>query len=254
MTPIKHRVLVTGFGPFRQHTENPSWLAVRTLHDTLVEIPAAPAPAHPHRPHAPPPAPAYAHITALEVPVVYDAVLSIVPGIHAAPPVLSPDLPAAFPPPPEAGYDLIVHVGVGSAGPLRLETFGDKTGYDLRDHEGTLADVVTLDDGEGLQTRGFAGKRYARLPERLQILVDPDLLRARCEKDGVDLRPSTDAGHYLCDFILYCSLAESQLSRSKVPVLFVHCPPVNEPLSTEEVAEGLKSIIVNALAMSTEKR
>ncbi|KAL1695451.1 hypothetical protein GGG16DRAFT_121669 [Schizophyllum commune] len=245
MTAIKHRVLVTGFGPFRQYKDNPSWLAVRTLHDTVIHTSAAPA----HHPHAPPPAPEPIHITALEVPVVYDAVLSIVPGLHAAPPVLPPGLPDDFPPPPEDGYSLIIHVGVSRAGPLRLETFGDKTGYNKPDHEGKLADVVD----EASSTRGFADERYASLPERLRIAVDPDLLCERCAKDGVNLVPSTDAGHYLCDFILYCSLAESNLAGRATPVLFIHCPPVDEPLSTPQVAAGLKSIVANALTCMREE-
>ncbi|KAI5890674.1 peptidase C15, pyroglutamyl peptidase I-like protein [Schizophyllum commune H4-8] len=237
MTAIKHRVVVTGFGPFRQYTENPSWLAVRTLHDTVIYTPAAPA----HHPHA---APEAVHITALEVPVVYDAVLSTVPGLHAAPPVLPPGLPDDFPPPPNDGYSLIVHVGVSRAGPLRLETYGDKTGYNKPDHEGKLADVVDQTSA----TRGFADERYASLPERLPIRIDPDGLCERCAKDGVNLVPSSDAGHYLCDFILYCSLAESSLSGKATPVLFIHCPPVNQPLSTSQVTDGLKAIIANALS------
>ncbi|KAI4523461.1 peptidase C15, pyroglutamyl peptidase I-like protein [Schizophyllum commune Tattone D] len=245
MTAIKHRVLVTGFGPFRQYKDNPSWLAVRTLHDTVIHTSAAPA----HHPHAPPPAFEPIHITALEVPVVYDAVLSIVPGLHAAPPVLPPGLSDDFPPPPDDGYSLIVHVGVSGSGPLRLETFGDKTGYNKPDHEGKLANIV-----EGTRsTRGFADERYASFQERLRIAIKPELLSERCAEDGINLVPSTDAGHYLCDFILYCSLAESKLSGKAIPVLFIHCPPVDEPLSTAEVADGLKSVVANALLCIREE-
>ena len=59
-----------------------------------------------------------------------------------------------------------------------------------------------------------------------------------------------DAGHYLCDFIYYCSLAEAKRSakpyekRKNTQVLFLHCPPVNQPLSTEEVTEAIKLIVV----------
>lgn len=59
-----------------------------------------------------------------------------------------------------------------------------------------------------------------------------------------------DAGHYLCDFIYYCSLAEAKRSakpyekRRNTQVLFLHCPPVNQPLSTEEVTDAIKRIII----------
>ena len=59
-----------------------------------------------------------------------------------------------------------------------------------------------------------------------------------------------DAGHYLCDFIYYCSLAEAKRTskpyekRRNTQVLFLHCPPVDQPLSTEEVIDAIKRIIV----------
>jgi pyroglutamyl-peptidase len=65
---------------------------------------------------------------------------------------------------------------------------------------------------------------------------------------------SMDAGHYLCDFIYYCSLAESRRSayekgrafayeKGGTQVLFMHCPPVNQPLGTEQVTEAIRRII-----------
>jgi len=57
-----------------------------------------------------------------------------------------------------------------------------------------------------------------------------------------------DAGHYLCDFIYYCSLAEAKRiekpNEKRTQVLFLHCPPVNQPLSTEDVTDAIKRIIV----------
>ena len=66
-----------------------------------------------------------------------------------------------------------------------------------------------------------------------------------------------DAGHYLCDFIFYCSLAESKRGitpqekfkeRStpprSTPVLFMHCPPVDQPLSTEQVTDAIQRVIL----------
>lgn len=66
-----------------------------------------------------------------------------------------------------------------------------------------------------------------------------------------------DAGHFLCDFIFYCSLAEARRGilpaekfkeRSSpiraTPVLFMHCPPVDQPLSTEQVTDAIQRIVL----------
>ncbi|KAK7433881.1 hypothetical protein VKT23_020506 [Stygiomarasmius scandens] len=256
MTAIKHRVLITGYGPFRQYKQNPSWLAVRTLHNTVIYTPN----------HGDSSSREPIHITSLEIPVVYSEVLDIIPGLHAAPPVL-PSLALTntngnlttqlAPPPPQDGYTLIIHVGVAGPTELRVELFGDKTGYDLPDHLGKFAPVVgerspDPDKGEEgdepVPVRGFGGEKYGMFPERLGVKVDVDTLLEDCAKEGKTLVTSTDAGHYLCDFILYCSLAESKMAGRNTPVMFIHCPPVGRPLSTEQVAEGLKSIVSNVCA------
>lgn len=62
-----------------------------------------------------------------------------------------------------------------------------------------------------------------------------------------------DAGHYLCDFMFYCSLSEAKRAIGKqekdkgtppktTPVLFMHCPPVGQPLSTHEVSEAIRKV------------
>jgi hypothetical protein len=57
-----------------------------------------------------------------------------------------------------------------------------------------------------------------------------------------------DAGHYICDFIYYCSLAEAKRTATRKgkgsKVLFLHCPPVGQPLTSEEVAEAIRRVIV----------
>lgn len=58
-----------------------------------------------------------------------------------------------------------------------------------------------------------------------------------------------DAGHYLSDFVYYCSLAEARRNAKpyekhrNTQVLCVHCPPVNLPLSTEEVTDAIRRIV-----------
>lgn len=82
------------------------------------------------------------HITAIEVPMAYDAVLNTVPGLHARPPVLPIDKTRMFVDPPASGYDLIFHVGVAGRGPLRMERLGHKLGYHMKDASGKLATIV----------------------------------------------------------------------------------------------------------------
>ena len=66
-----------------------------------------------------------------------------------------------------------------------------------------------------------------------------------------------DAGHFLCDFLFYASLAEAKRHATKLekdktrstppkmtPVLFMHCPPVDQPLSTEKVTDAIQRIVL----------
>ena len=66
------------------------------------------------------------HISTLQIPVSYEAVLAIVPGIHQTPPALpnpeDPDL--SLPDPPKQGFDLVLHV-VRSARSFKTFTRAD---------------------------------------------------------------------------------------------------------------------------------
>ena len=137
------------------------------------------------------------HITAMEVPVAYKAVLSIVPTLHA---------------PPSTGYDFVMHVGVAGSGPLRLEELGHKFGYYLKDVDGQLAPIVShhrkdcqcgpisemdLLEKERLQAeddsddtpidrcpvRGF-GKGYESFPEELTTSLDLPCLMESVKRAG----------------------------------------------------------------------
>lgn len=143
------------------------------------------------------------HITALKIPVTYDAVLSSVPGFHARPPVLallpgSDDLSLSGPPPPDDGYDFILHVGVGLGGGLKIEQLGHKLGYCMADAEGKLAPPVSQgeeapgdgnkekilkDNGEGQTLRGF-GKGYEQFAEELKTDINPHALVVHLHEYG----------------------------------------------------------------------
>ncbi|KAI0368278.1 peptidase C15 pyroglutamyl peptidase I-like protein [Pilatotrama ljubarskyi] len=305
--PNALRVLITGFGPFGKYKENPSWLAVKPLHNTIL--------------YTDPPTdllmasdqaamiteemeeflrrPQQIHITVLEVPVSYQAVLNTVPGLHGRPPVLPrPNDPSlAVPPPPANGYDFIFHVGVAGRGPLRIERIGHKNGYRMKDADGEYAPIVHLPkdpirdsadaelermermlvgaslpgpsgpEGPGpaevmeippVPNRGF-GKGYENFPDELSTEIDVPKLIVHLKESGIDQQvySSMDAGHYLCDYMFYCSLAEARRNvtpqekfkeRStppkSTPVLFMHCPPVDQPLSTEQVTDAIQRIVL----------
>ncbi|KAF9227431.1 peptidase C15, pyroglutamyl peptidase I-like protein [Gyrodon lividus] len=284
-----YHVLVTGFGPFSRYAVNPSWLAVKPLHNTVlhVDVPADGM----TRDHRTVPTelntdttliftPRNIHITTLKVPVTYEDVLSVVPGLYTRPPVLpsTEDSCSALSPPPD-GYDLILHVGVAGRGPLRMERVGHKFGYNMKDAKGCHAPIVRVTreeasrgssepseaermerarlgyviegpiDGSEPPKRGF-GKGYESFPEEIYTDVDVEKLVHHLKGSGVEqIYSSLDAGHYLCDFIYYCSLAESRRSTPKTDkpttkVLFLHCPPVDQPLGTEEVTEAIKKSII----------
>ncbi|KAJ7462016.1 hypothetical protein FB451DRAFT_1267503 [Mycena latifolia] len=236
---VKYRVLVTGFGPFGTYKENPSWLAVRTLHDTIINT----APTRGKPPKGP--KPDSIHLTALNIPTVYSAVLNTLPGLHAQPPVLPEQYtPPTSRAPPEEGFQLIVHVGVAGPGPLRAERLAHKTGYQLPDYERQSPPIII---GKGT-LRGFGSPRYGdEFSDELFTSIDVDDLVSELTSgpDPLSLQTSDDPGRFLCDFIYYCSLAESQREGRNTPVLFIHCPPIGQKLSTPEVAEGVCRIISN---------
>jgi pyroglutamyl-peptidase len=85
-------------------------------------------------------------VNCLRIPVVYEDVLSIVPGLHARPPLPPPshdekEFPISTP--PSQGYDLVFHIGAGHTGGVQVEGLGHKLGYNLKDAKGKLAPVVS---------------------------------------------------------------------------------------------------------------
>lgn len=162
------------------------------------------------------------HITTLKVPVTYDDVLSIVPGLHTRPPVLPP-IENALPPPPN-GYDLVLHVGVAGRGPLRIERIGHKFGYNMKDANGCHAPIVPVAredasrrpsepspaermerarlgydidspiDGGEPPKRGF-GKGYECFPEEIYTDVEVEKLVHHLKKSGVEVSELFSMSH-----------------------------------------------------------
>jgi len=264
--PGDFRVLITGFGPFGSFKqENPSWTAVKTLHNLVLETNTTSV--NP---------PKRIHITSVFVETAYKEVLKVIPGFHSRPPVLPSHVKDAPTPPPN-GYDFVLHVGVAPPDLCRLESRGHKYGYDKPDNDGELAPIVdkpssTFDPNapeseeekgerkrleeyyrwvKGDKVRGF-GKGYEEFDDTIiSDLNASDLVEALNSGGYKDVRLSDNAGRYLCDFIYYCSLSEKQRTDNKnlahsnpTRVLFLHCPPINEPLSTEQVVDCIKRLVI----------
>ncbi|PWN22852.1 peptidase C15, pyroglutamyl peptidase I-like protein [Microstroma glucosiphilum] len=140
-----YEVLITGFGPFGKTLVNPSWSIATQLHDVTLYPPV------------PPPSPKRnIHIQSLNLPVSYANTLDAVPRIHGQDPT-SPyakrdidergptdgaqgdgahPYPSGYAPRlhhPAAGYDLVIHIGVGLNGGVRVEKQAHKEGYKKRD-------------------------------------------------------------------------------------------------------------------------
>jgi pyroglutamyl-peptidase len=76
-------------------------------------------------------------------------------------------------PPPEDGFDLIVHVGVAGPGPLRTERLAHKTGYQLPDYERQSPPIII----GGGNARGFGSPRYGdEFADELFTSIDVDAL------------------------------------------------------------------------------
>ncbi|CAE6512578.1 unnamed protein product [Rhizoctonia solani] len=224
------RVLVTGFGPFKEIKTNPSWLAVKPLDNQTLKFTKPVGPAHPHATKSRS-VETEAQISALEVPVTYSAVLNTIPPLHAS-----------------KQYDIIIHTGVRRNMPgLVVERLAHKTGYNKPDAEDRLCDAIDgkpkVDDGGATVERGF-GRGFERFEEELKTSVDVDGIVKYLKSKGLEhTSPSDDPGRYLCDFIYYCSLACARKEGSNAKVLFLHVPPIGLPYQVEDMTKAIEGII-----------
>ena len=146
-----------------------------------------------------------------EIPVVYSTVTSYVPKLYD-----------------ELRPALCVHFGVNGYTPIKLESHGRNEGYIYADVTGkTPPGNVCLPGG----------------PSSLETTVDLDSVcdRYRKVETEVEIKTSSDADLYLCEFIYYMSL-----SQERAPVLFVHVPPLDGPYpgySLQQLAVACKRIV-----------
>ncbi|KAK2009592.1 peptidase C15, pyroglutamyl peptidase I-like protein [Colletotrichum eremochloae] len=237
-------VLVTGFGPFKaQYPVNPSWEIARSLpaylpplraknpkeHSSVSTSSAAAA----SRPL--PPVRILVHPEAIRV--NYQTVRALVPQLWD---------PATHP-----RIDAAVHIGM--AGPrlfYSVERRGHRDNYTFPDVDGHR-----LEDDERRREEGDDWVWHGMPPEietGLDLAEVLELWKAH-SPEGSDLRISEDAGHYLCDFIYFSSLAHLWRAREHRRVTFLHVP---SDASEASVARGTELAIqlIRSIAESELRR
>ncbi|KAI9736820.1 MAG: hypothetical protein M1818_005871 [Claussenomyces sp. TS43310] len=174
--------------------------------------------------------------------VGYEAVRSLVPRLWGS------DAPPRI--------DYMVHVGMAAGRPFySVERRGHRDGYVLPDVDG----VVLADKQHQRRNDEDKGARdnwvWEGCPEELESDVDLDdvWVRWRSALPDLDLRVSEDAGHYLCDFIYYSSLAHLWKMEDERRVAFLHVPGDSSEAAIEMGREVLIELI-RALVQSGETK
>ncbi|MCJ1436893.1 hypothetical protein MMC27_006275 [Xylographa pallens] len=218
-------VLVTGFGPFRDTPLNPSFLIASALPRAL---------------STPTNRPIHIHAHPSAIPVSYAAVRELLPALlfpGSGTPKLPTSTTASRP-----NFDLTLLIGVAPGrSDFALETQARRDGYGKEDVRGQTW------EGDALWGRGY------KAPEVLGTGVQRGEVwrRWRGGLPGLPLRLSTDAGHYLCEFIYYTGLVEywRRDPEGERPVLFLHVPKGVEAEDVDRgrrVAEGLIQAVVGS--------
>ncbi len=117
-------------------------------------------------------------------------------------------------------------------------------------------------DGEGAANKDKERERekwiWADCPEELLTTIDIDDVwrRWRAALLDIDVRPSEDAGHYLCDFIYYSSLAQlwKENPQGERQVVFLHVPVQSDEASIEKGRTVLIELIRSMVRSRDMKR
>ncbi|KAI0404925.1 hypothetical protein F4802DRAFT_205361 [Xylaria palmicola] len=227
-------VLVTGFGPFKEaYPVNPAWEIAALLPDYL---PADRVKDTTHRsPRDLPPV----RIVKLPGPVrtSYEYTRDLVPRLWDD---------------ADRKVDYAVHIGM--AGPqlvYSIERRGHRDGYGDRDVDGRL-----LEDERRHAEQGAQWIWHGAPHELLSDLDIDDVHRRWVERSPteLDLEISEDAGHYLCDFIYYSSLAHLWKQQRPRKVVFFHVPLHSDTKSLERGVELVLTLIRSIVESELEKK
>lgn len=210
-------ILITGFGPFqKEYPVNPSFEIARSLPPVLLPT-------------------ATSSNRAIQL-IGYDLPIRV---CYKESRELIPALLESF----SGSIDLVLHIGMASGRHYyTVERYGHSGGYiKNKDLDGELP---PLDDAE---------KRFGICPERIETSLDFHDVVSRWQSAilqtpqdspayGAVCRPSEDAGHYLCDYTYFNSLAWYGKRNRKYengrpsdrPVLFLHVPAESDEVMLEK--------------------
>lgn len=255
MAPIKKvgdkvKVVLTGFQPFAHHLTNPSWLSVQPLHNTLLDLPEVPAAKQNAKHHKA----TQAYLVCQELPVEYRKVPDLVPELHVLHSrtitkdgkvvEVEVEVEAQVEEAEEYLKTYYIHVGVGRDGHTAIETQAHRTGY------GGLDNAKWTPPNK--EEPPVVKEEWSADADLLTTTVDTAALAEYLKTEkGWICQQSMDAGHYLCEYTFYLSMAERQRRISvggegedERACLFVHLPSVGNPYTLEELQRFVQDMIV----------
>jgi pyrrolidone-carboxylate peptidase len=146
--------------------------------------------------------------------------------------------------------DLMIHIGMAGSKPVYcIERRGHRDGYLMPDVDGKLCDDTT----KPLHGRDWV---WYGLPRELKTDLDVEDVLERWRDnspDGHNLQISEDAGHYLCDFIYFSSLAHLHRAEEPRRVVFLHVPS-DASDSTVQVGRELVIQLIRSVVESEVER
>lgn len=231
-------ILVTGFGPFKnEFPRNPSWDIASSLPKYLPALNAKSSTAV--RGGSLPLPPVRIVVHPEPVRVTYSAVRQLVPKLW------QPGFEGV------QKIDYVLHIGMASSKKQYvLERLGHRDDYTIHDLDQRLPDQNSSSDDYP----------WHGIPAQLTTDLDVADIKRRWEKylpDNLTLKSSEDAGHFLCDYIYFNSLATCHRADQRKRVLFMHVPAVRpEPadlynnsidLGREVAIQLLRSLVESEL-------
>ncbi|XP_053127835.1 pyroglutamyl-peptidase 1-like protein isoform X1 [Hemicordylus capensis] len=213
-------VVVTGFGPFRQHLLNSSWEAAKEL-STLglgddVDL----------------------HIK--ELPVAYQKAKELVCKTWAALQPQShmeehnPHVRHPWMQQQEEAFTLMIHIGLVSTSKavIILEQCGKNKGY-------KEIDVCGFHPEDGCC--------FSEGPERIESSINMKTVCKNIQEEEFDVIFSRDAGRFVCDYTYYTSLYCGHGRAA-----FIHVPPLSKWVTRERLGRVLQAVILEMLKQCRE--
>ena len=204
-------VLVTGFGPFNSQKVNSSWEAVKLLPSMGLTANGQEL-----------------RVETREIEVSYEEVRKQVPALWD-----------------EINPDLCIHVGVSPFLPkdcIKYEKLANNHGYDCKeDVKSKLPESPTIHPGS---------------PDVLETSLDLDKLKDQvlsiiAKEEGGEsntkIEVSFKVGQFLCGYIYYTSLHHTLKKLNKVPVLFVHVPPIEPQPYTQSACLAIANVLKHTI-------